>query len=185
MCYTPRLIVEADMVKCNVLVHGIGITGTKYPSHLLGKQVREYCLWTSMLKRRSEKYWDKFPAYTNTSCSENFTSYSFFYEWCQAQIGFTNKDEKGRHWQLDKDLLVKGNKVYSEHTCVFVPHNINSLLIKCDAAKGEHPTGVCWSSAASKFRAYCREGSGKRKHLGLFTNSDDAFQAYKITRNLL
>lgn len=173
------------MVKCNVLVHGIGITGTKYPSHLLGKQVREYCLWHHMLLRCTEKFQAIHQTYVGTTCSENFKNYSFFYEWCQEQTGFNAKDEKGRSWQLDKDLLAKSSKLYSEDTCVFIPHSINSLIIKCDSVRGEHPLGVCWSSAASKFRAYCREGNGKRKHLGLFIDSDDAFQAYKTHKEFV
>jgi hypothetical protein len=36
---------------------------------------------------------------------------------------------------LDKDILVKGNKIYSPETCIFVPQRINKLIIKSDNIK--------------------------------------------------
>ena len=91
-------------------VFGVGVVGTKYPTKINDVQTKEYVLWKDMLKRcYCEKYHLKKPTYIGCEVSENFKNYSFFYEWCQNQIGFNNKD-----WQLDKDLLVKGNEVYSE-----------------------------------------------------------------------
>ena len=79
-----------------------------------------------MLKRCfSEKYQTRQPTYKGCNVSDNFLNYSFFYDWCQEQIGFGKVDDKGRCWCLDKDLLFVGNKTYSETTCVFVPQEIN------------------------------------------------------------
>lgn len=105
--------------KSNKRVSGIGVKGLEYSTKVDGKMAREYRLWTDMLLRCTEKFWIKRPTYIGTTCSENFKSYTYFYEWCNKQIGFGNKDENGKSWNLDKDLLVKGNKVYSEDTCVF------------------------------------------------------------------
>ena len=94
-------------------VYGVGITGTKYPPSVNGRTTKEYVLWQNMLRRcYSDTYQKKKPTYESCEVSDNFKSYEYFYEWCNNQFGFNNKD-----WQLDKDLLIKGNKVYSENSC--------------------------------------------------------------------
>ena len=84
-------------------------------------------------------------------------------------------------WELDKDIIVKGNKLYSKDTCCFVPAEVNSLLIKCDKARGEWPVGVCFDKHAGKFKAYLAI-NGKQKTLGYFTTPEEAFQAYKLAK---
>ena len=88
-------------------VHGVGILGVKYQSKINGVHTKEYELWCRMLQRcYSDTYQKKRPTYIGCGVSDNFKSYEYFYEWCHNQVGFSNKG-----WQLDKDLLVKGNKV--------------------------------------------------------------------------
>ena len=84
-------------------------------------------------------------------------------------------------WELDKDILQKGNKLYSKDTCCFVPHEINMLLTKRDNARGEYPIGVCFHKASGKFMAYLTI-NGKMKFLGRFTTPEEAFQAYKLAK---
>ena len=155
-------------------VCGVGITGTKYPV------TKEYDLWKSMLQRcysdtnvcdTSKK---RNPTYEGCEVSDKFKSYEYFYEWCNKQIGFGVED-----WQLDKDLLVKGNKVYSEDTCVFIPKEINSLLIKREALRGEYLIGVSWCKKAKAFIARVNKNKGKSEHLGYFKTEVEAFNAYK------
>ena len=161
------------------LVQGIGFNEKDYTRLNNGKQLKEYALWNSMLLRCTQKYWDKKPTYTGTTCSENFKHYSFFYEWCQEQVGFGRFDENGKCWQLDKDILIKGNKTYSENVCVFVPQRLNSLLLRREASRGAHLVGVYWLKNRSKFMAQCANKSGKQIYLGVFDDEIRAFQAYK------
>ena len=156
-------------------VFGVGITGTKYPTNEGGVNTKEYALWKNMLKRcYSDTCKKKQPTYEDCEVSENFKYYEYFYDWCQNQVGFGNQD-----WQLDKDLLIKGNKVYSEDSCVFIPQEINSLLVKCTASRGEYLIGVCWHNTNKAFRAMVRRNKGKREHLGYFKTEIEAFNAYK------
>ena len=161
-------------------VCGVGVVGTKCPSIINGVQTKEYELWKSMLRRcYSDKYQKKYQTYEGCEVSDNFKSYEYFYEWCNKQIGFDNKG-----WQLDKDLLTKGNKVYSENTCVFIPAEINLVLTKCTASRGEHVIGVCWHKARKAFMAQVGKGKGKLKHLGYFKTETEAFNAYKQAKEV-
>ena len=158
-------------------VYGVGITGTKYPITIDGVKTKEYGLWKDMLTRcYSDTYQKKQPTYEGCKVSENFKSYEYFYEWCNSQVGF---DVKG--FDLDKDLLIKGNKVYSENTCIFIPREINTLLVKRKASRGKYLIGVYWSKTANAFVAHVKS-KGKSKHLGYFTTEIEAFNTYKTAK---
>ena len=160
---------------CLPSVFGVGISGTKYPITVDDVITKEYALWCDMLKRcYSDAYKKKKPTYEGCGVSDNFKSYEYFYEWCHKQIGFGNQG-----WHLDKDLLIKGNKVYSESTCVFIPQEINKILVKCVASRGKHPIGVYWDKTKNAFVAQVSRNKGKQEHLGLFKTEIEAFNAYK------
>ena len=159
-------------------VYAIGIIGTKYPVGEGGKDTKEYILWKSMLERcYSTTLKKKYPTYEGCEVSDNFKSYEYFYEWCHNQIGFGNEG-----WHLDKDLLVKGNKVYNEDSCVFIPKEVNTLLTKREALRGEHLIGVCWSKTNKAFKAQVSKSKGKSEHLGYFKTEIEAYNAYKTAK---
>ena len=156
-------------------VFGVGITGTKYPPTINGVQTKEYVLWKHMLERcYSDTYKKKQPTYEGCEVSDNFKSYTYFYEWCNKQMGFDNE-----YWQLDKDLLIKGNKVYSEDYCVFLPKEINLVLTKSNKTRGEHLIGVCWYKKDKAFVARVNKNKGGSEYLGSFKTELEAFNAYK------
>ena len=135
---------------------------------------REYSIWNGVRQRcYNENTRHLTPSYQEAEMSENFKRYSYFKDWCHNQIGF---DQVG--WQLDKDILIKGNKIYSEDTCCFVPAEINSLFIKCDRSRGEYPIGVSYHKRVRKYVAKMRKFK-ENIHLGYFSKPDEAFNAYK------
>ena len=167
------------------LVYGAGVNDRSRPANVAGKPVKEYQLWQGMLERCfSEKLQTRRPTYKGCSVSDNFLHYSYFYDWCQQQIGFGKVDENGSYWHLDKDLLFVGNKVYSENTCVFAPQETNSFFIDCGNVRGEYPVGVYFDKASGKFKAQCAV-NGKPKHLGLFNTPQEAFAVYKPFKEAL
>ena len=123
--------------------------------------------YSTTLKKRN-------PTYEGCEVSNNFKYFEYFYEWCHNQIGFGNEG-----WQLDKGLLVKGNKVYSEDSCVFIPSDINLLLTKSTASRGEYLIGVSWCKTNKAFKAQVSRSKGKSEYLGSFKTEIEAFNAYK------
>ena len=156
-------------------VYGVGVTGNKYPTSENRKHLKEYTLWHGLLERcYCPKSLASSPTYIGCSVSENFKSYEYFYEWCHKQVGFGNEG-----WQLDKDLLVKGNKVYSEDTCVFLPRAINIALTHRKDVDNKLPVGVFpITNSINTYQANMKL-DGKTHYLGSFKTPDLAFQAYK------
>ena len=84
----------------------------------------------------------------------------------------------GERMHLDKDILCKGNKVYSRETCIFVPHKINTLFTKSDNSRGENPIGIRLTPFGN-YQVFCHNGYGKEIYLGTYPTKEEAFQIYK------
>ena len=154
------------------MIYGVGVNDFTYAAKIDGKMVKQYNLWTSMLKRcYSVKYHEARPTYIGCNVSDNFKHYTYFFEWCQNQIGFGGCD-----FSLDKDLIYKGNKEYNPDNCIFIPKEINNVLTKCNAARGILPIGV--SKKGNNYIALCR-AEGKQICLGTYNTPELAFNAYK------
>lgn len=169
--------VAADNVSLSrrKFVYGVGVNDAWYMTGYRseeGKQVRcpYYTKWKDTLKRcYSGKFQEKNPTYVGCTVSKEWLLFSNFRKWMEKQ------DWEGK--ELDKDLLFKGNKVYSEDTCIFVSKKLNNLLTDCAAAKGNYPQGVSWHKARNKYVAQCNV-NGKGNHLGYSTTEAGAEVAY-------
>lgn len=153
-------------------VFGIGkYTKGSYSTRVDGKAAKEYVLWTSMLRRcYSEAYQAQQPTYIGCTVGDEFKDFQVFSEWCQTQGGF-----KEHGWQLDKDILYPGNKVYSGERCIFIPQELNLLLGSRKSKRGEYPVGVVYHKMAGKFMA-----GGNFGYFGLHSTPELAFYAYKV-----
>ena len=131
-----------------------------------------YKEWKSMLARcYSTKFQERQPTYQGCTVSDDWHTFSVFKNWMEKQ------NWKGK--QLDKDLLIEGNKVYSADTCVFVTKMVNLFTTDSRAARGEWLIGVCWDKRAGKFRSQCcNPFSGKQERLGRFTTEQEAHEAW-------
>ena len=156
-------------------VYGVGYMGNNpgLKSSCIGKKCPIYDKWYRMIERcYSKKVHERFPTYIGCYTSEEFTDYS---KW---RIWYDNYQYKHEGWQLDKDLLVKGNKIYSSETCVFLPHIINSVLTKSNKTRGKYLIGAYFDTHNNKFKAHISK-RGKNTTLGYFENAIDAHLAYK------
>lgn len=167
-------------------VFGVGITGDKYPTRINGHKLKEYEAWHGVLERcYDEKCKIKQPTYKNASCCKEWLYYPNFYEWLHSQENF-EKWLNGNRWCVDKDILVKGNKIYSPDTCCLVPNNVNVLFIKSDALRGDLPIGVSIhpQHKGKYYVQFSASKDNKRKNVfvGLYHDVEEAFYAYKIEK---
>ena len=157
-------------------VYGVGVLGDSV-GMANGEELREYRLWRGLLYRcYNEKTKNKIPSYDSCSVSTNFKYFPYFQNWCYNQVGFNNVG-----FELDKDILVKGNKVYSEDTCVFVPKEVNLLLCNAKRNRGSLPIGVRLSRNKSRYLSYITK-EGRYTGLGTYGTPEQAFQVYKQTK---
>ena len=138
-----------------------------------------YYLWKSMLLRSyDDKYHEKYPTYKDVEVCDEWLNFQNFADWCSNQKFFNAKDEKERSYHLDKDILVRGSKIYSPDTCCFVPSEVNTLLLKRDKSRGSCLIGVSKCKTTGNYLAQIRH-KGKFVYLGYYSTENEAFQAYK------
>lgn len=154
-------------------IFGVGVIG-EYSISVKRKPIKEYDLWRGMLERcYDNKRQTRYPTYKDCTVSENFKYFPFFKDWCNNQIGFGLEG-----WCLDKDLLIKGNKVYSEDTCCFVPQEVNLIFGNNTKNRSTTPKGVQFIKSSGKYRAIICKNT-KSQHISCHNTAEDAFYAYK------
>ena len=155
--------------------YGIGFIGKgKFkPCDENGKHTKCYDAWVNMLMRCYDpKYQEKNPTYKGCTVCKEWHNFQVFAEWYYSHY----YELENERMNLDKDILYKGNKIYSADTCVFIPSSINTLFIKSNKIRGELPIGVY--KDRNKFGAGLRKGN-RRIYLGTFNTPEEAFLAYK------
>lgn len=133
-----------------------------------------YKKWSHMMTRcYSEDYQSKMPTYRGCTVAEEWKDFDNFYE------DFINIPNcSNRSYELDKDVLVKGNRIYSKDTCCMIPRKINSLLLKPKKATGL-PTGITRCGYNPKIYIATIYLDGKNKLLIRTTDLNQAFEVYK------
>jgi len=144
-----------------------------------------YKHWNTMLKRSKSKRL----AYQDITICDEWKIYNNFEKWFEENY-YTVPNER---MEVDKDILIKGNKIYSPSTCIFVPQTINGLFeMKSHKTVSHHfpnkvqsptneflPTGVTWRKDRHKYRASLNLGSQIVKNLGHYDTIEEAFIVYK------
>lgn len=178
--------IEVPANKCSIAkrkpVYGAGINDTSYitnRSRTSKEGLRKcpyYSRWLHMIERcYSSKFHDKNPTYKDCSVSKEWLLFSNFKNWMASQ------DWHGM--ELDKDIKVFRNKVYSPETCVFVDSKLNNLLSIHHRKSSELPAGVSWSEKRKKYQAYYTLKS-KVISLGRFNTKEEAISAHRKAKAL-
>ena len=157
-------------------VYGKGYLGEgKYKVRENGKYTDKYEIYNNMLQRCYDpKLHKRNPTYEGCKVENYLLNFQNAAEWIEKNY----YEVPGERMCLDKDILYKGNKIYSRDTCIFVPQRINSLFVKRDNDRGDCPIGVYLNSSGS-YQACCKNGYGKQVYLGSYPTKEEAFQVYK------
>lgn len=148
-------------------VYGVGYLGTEKRTESMNKF---YNIWRNMLKRcYDEKSKEYAKSYGDCTVCDEWHNFQNFKQWCIKNY-YEVKDSK---MQLDKDILVRNNKIYSPNTCCFVPDDINKLFVGIN----NNLCGISWDKDRRKWSSNCNK-NGELQHLGRFNNLSEAILAY-------
>ena len=152
----------------------------------LGKPVRKYTAWGNMIERCYSKAMKRrCPSYETATACLDWENFQNFAEWFIQQSG-----HEDRGWQLDKDLLGDGSKIYSPETCTLLPARLN-ILIKNTSRTNQSfilpeysetylPTGVSYNPKSKSYMISVSTLENPSKHKGIYFKTPfDAFRAYK------
>ena len=139
----------------------------------LKHEKKRYNVWSGIIERcTNEKYQSKKPTYVDCSIDERWKTIQPFIIWFEENYN----PETMQGWHLDKDILVKGNKVYSPESCCFVPREINNLFTKCNSKRGTLPIADS-KLPTNTYRAQITRNNVKIK-LGTYKTPEVAFKVY-------
>lgn len=148
---------------------GVGYVGEgKYLTKENGRSTKLYSCWVHMLERcYYEKNQNLHQSYygTCTVCDEwmNFQVFAKWYEY--------NFYEIQERLDIDKDILIPGNKLYSPKTCMLVPQRINELFTYKFKGNGL-PIGITKMASGKYLAKYNGE------QLGIYHTLEEAYKKY-------
>lgn len=156
------------------LIAGVGVNDSPFQvwCEFEGKRYCHsgYQSWNSMINRcYSPSARGRFPTYIGCSVDHEWHSFSSFLSWWKENYVYG--------WDLDKDLLVPGNRVYSSKKCVFIPKSLNLFLGDRRAARGSLPIGVHYDKTHNKFVSQINV-AGKVTFIGHFEDPLSAHEAW-------
>ena len=158
-------------------LNNIGYTGVGIYNKVT--HINIYNKWYDIFRRcYNTRELLRFPTYIGCTICEEWHNFQNFAKWFEGNYYEIDNEVMC----LDKDILYKGNKIYSPETCILVPNRINVLFTKSNSKRGDHPIGVTWDKDHQKFKGQCNillDGKKTRKRLGDFNTPEEGFYSYK------
>lgn len=172
------------MRKKSKLICGVGVNDYEGSMKIEGEDIKSYQAWGNMLIRcYDQKYQEKYPTYVGCSVCDEWLSFKNFKSWYDDNYPIELVRDLDIRFEIDKDLLISGNKVYSHENCIFLPQKVNGFMTNNKSNNTSGYTGVCWNKQHNKWQVRIQDfETGKRKHLGYFTDIEDAGKAYVKAR---
>ena len=135
------------------------------------KITNQYNAWSNMLRCYSEKHRYLFEAYPACEICDEWCDFQVFAKWFDEN--FYNID--GR-LHVDKDVLVRNNKIYSPETCLLLPQRINMIFMEKTKSTDKDLPNAIWRGVKEFKVAY------NGKSLGVFKTLDDAIAAHDTAK---
>jgi hypothetical protein len=138
-----------------------------------GKRTVEYSIWTSMMDRCYGER-EQYPVYIDCEVCEEWHNFQNFAEW--YEINYYKVGNERMH--LDKDILVKRNRLYSPETCMIVPQRINMIFMtKEKGIDADLPNAINRSG-----KGYISSYNGK--YLGDFETLEEAINEHDRVKRI-
>lgn len=159
-------------------VYGIGYLGEgKYKPSINWKAISSYNTWRSMLQRcyvNKQTQEKRYPQYIGCTVDVEWHNFQNFSEWYYNNVYEIEND----NIDIDKDILIKHNKIYSFNSCLLMPHRLNMLCVNAKKIRGKQPIGVCYDKTRDKYIAIMSKYN-RNCFLGRYKTSEEAFYVYK------
>lgn len=145
----------------------------KYPAQINGVATPCYNTWKQM-HGRVYRYTKENPTYSDCIICPEWFYFQTFAVWYHSNY------REGFH--IDKDILIKGNKIYGPEFCIFVPQALNSLFTDMRKRRGPYPQGVTRTTCIKESYSATLTRYRKKYHLGCFGTPEEAFSKYKTAK---
>lgn len=131
------------------MVCGIGYLGDgPYNTKSSWQGIKIYNRWTNILNRVVLSK-DNHHIYSTCSLHPDWLNFQNFASWFVENYVV--------NWQIDKDILKQGNKIYGPDTCCFVPKEINVLIQQANnfaIRKGKYLVRISLTESHNKSQLY-------------------------------
>jgi hypothetical protein len=169
----------------NYLVCGIGKNDASYNVSIYKKiedkvisifECPFYAKWVNMIERcYSKRRLKMFPSYAGCTVCEEWLTFSNFKAWME------NQDWQGK--ELDKDILVYGNTIYSPDSCACVSRRLNLLCSDRSRSKRKLLQGCRFCKVTGKYQSQCFDMKrNKQVSIGYFNTQEESHKAWKAKK---
>lgn len=155
------------------IVSGVGVLDIK-GVFLHGKVVEQsYKTWACMIDRcYSKTNFSSKTYYSDCFVCDEWLYYSNFKKWFDdGENGYIDG------YELDKDIIKDGNRIYCPEFCCFVPQEINKSVVAKRNKKNKYKRGVGYDKKRNKYLGIMPNSKFKR-----FDTEEEAYQFYKTTK---
>ena len=151
----------------NTIIYGICINDADYKIYYTDINDKRigcpyYRKWTDMIRRC---YKPNHASYNGVTVNPIWHRFSNFKKWMEQQPYWFDEN-----MELDKDILIEGNREYGPDACVFIPRKVNNFF----KSNNNHASGVKYTKNSRKaWQAVC-----SNKYFGRFLSKEEAHLAY-------